>query len=322
MGNVSSFQLLSGLFIFVGFCGQPMIATASPFDTHGFGARASGLANTAVSLQADPIATYYNPAGLSAAKAVVAQVGFDVVIPRLYTRFQFPGSEESQAVLPSSNAALHAGLLIPSTVLFDSGLSIGFGLSSPLVQATRIDAPGLESPHFYRYHSQSDALTFITAVAFRGPDWLSVGAAYHIIGGLDGRSTVEIDLFSRRISGEKLEAQVNPGSAFSAGVTVEPNDNWRLSFSYRQEIDLPYSLTSDIELSGISSISATLFGQALYRPAKFSIGTLYRPLEPLSFMVQLDIERWHQAPDPSTQFSGLFDGSALGFDETTLEDLR
>ena len=65
-----------------------------------------------------------------------------MLYPRLYTRFQ-SGSEESQAVLPSSNAALHAGLLILSNVLFDSGLSIGFGLSSPLVQATRIDAPGL-----------------------------------------------------------------------------------------------------------------------------------------------------------------------------------
>ncbi|MGC6418304.1 MAG: OmpP1/FadL family transporter [Bradymonadia bacterium] len=320
MGNVSALQFLSGLFVCVWLCWQPSVVSASPFDTHGFGARASGLANAAVSLQADPIATYYNPAGLSAAPDVVAQVGFDVIRPRLYARFDNPGVDDNPASLPLSNAALHAGLLIPSHILFDSGLSVGFGLSSPLIQATRIDAPALESPHFYRYHSQSDALTFITAVAYRGPDWLSIGAAYHIIGGLDGQSTVEIDLFSRRISGEQLEAQVNPGSAFSAGVTLAPNEVWRLALSYRQAIDLPYSLTSNIELTGISSISATLFGRALYRPSKLSIGTLYRPLETLSLMVQLDIERWHQAPDPSTRFEGFFDGSNLGFDETTLQD--
>ena len=96
---------------------------------------------------------------------------------------------------------------------------------------------------------------------------------------------------------------MNPGSAFSAGVTLAPNDALRLALSYRQAIDLPYSLTSNIELTGISSI-APLFGRALYRPSKLSIGTLYRPLETLSLMVQLDDERWHQAPDPSTRFEG------------------
>ena len=113
MGNVSSLQFLSGLLVCVLLSWQPNLVSASPFDTHGFGARAGGLANTAVSLQADPIATYYNPAGLSAARDVVAQVGFDVIIPRLYTRFENPGMADNPASLPSSNAALHADFLIP-----------------------------------------------------------------------------------------------------------------------------------------------------------------------------------------------------------------
>ena len=294
-------------------------ASASIFDTHGYGARGVALANSMVAVRGDFTGTYYNPAALTGDSTAQLAIGFDLVLPMLSIRHSANApADRPTDVYPGTNVGIHIGGRFPLFESLDHGITLGVLAFAPMVNSTRIEVVDGVQPHFHRYNSQSDALTLGLALAGQVNSWLSVGGGVHILGGLKGGSIIEIDLLSRRFLQEELVADVNPEKAFNLGVTVHPSKTLTFGLSFRQSIDLPYSLTIDTNVTGIGRVVTTVYGQALYMPPEYAFGVRWVPRTDLRLMFQLDYELWSQSPDPAARFSGLVDGSALGFGGETL----
>jgi long-subunit fatty acid transport protein len=294
-------------------------AAASIFDTHGYGARSAALANAMVAVRGDFTATYYNPAGLVGSVNPQLAVGFDLVEPMLSIRHGAnTPTDGPQDVYPGTNLGIHLGGMFPLFEGLNHRIALGFLAFAPMINPTRIEVVDRVQPHFHRYNSQSDALTLGIALAGQVSQWISIGAGVHILGGLRGGSLIEIDLISRRFVQEELVAEVNPEKAFNLGLIIHPTEALSIGLSFRESIDLPYSLTIDTSVTGIGRVVTTIYGQALYTPTKYALGTHWSPTTNLRIMLQLDYELWSLSPDPSARFSGLVDGSALGFGGETL----
>ncbi|MEE2757649.1 MAG: outer membrane protein transport protein [Myxococcota bacterium] len=293
----------------------PVVGKGSLFDTHGYGARAISLSNAMVAQRGDFTGIYYNPAAMIGQSSVQVALGFDAVIPKLMLTFdEPPTADEANAILPSNNIGIHLGAVFPLGEFWNRQLVLGAGLFAPILQPTRVEALDKTQAHFYRFQAQSDALTLGLALAFQVTDWASLGAGIHVIGGLKGGSALEIDLFSRRILSERKVAQVDPGRAAVFGLTLTPGESLVIGASFRQEIDLPYEMTIDANLTGIGRVLTTVYGRTLYRPAKWLLGTQYALTNEINLSVQLDYEHWSQAPDPAARYRGRVDGRALNFE--------
>ncbi|MBV71705.1 MAG: hypothetical protein CMH52_10230 [Myxococcales bacterium] len=301
--------------LFYGILLWPDVGQGSLFDTHGYGARAVALGNAMVSQRGDYTGVYYNPATLTGQPSVQVALGFDVILPKLKITFDEPlSSDVAGEVLPSNNAGAHLGAIFPIGEFWGRQLVLGAGFFAPILQPTRVEALDKTQAHFYRFQAQSDALTLGFAAAFELTDWISLGAGLHVIGGLKGGSNLEIDLFSRRILSERKVAQVDPGRAAVFGLTLTPIERLVVGASFRQEIDLPYEMTIDANLTGIGRVLTTVYGRTLYRPAKWLLGAQYAITDALNLLVQIDYERWSQAPDPAARYRGSVDGRALNFE--------
>ena len=295
-------------------------AGASIFDTHGFGARGVALANAMSAVRGDFSAVYYNPAALVGTPNPQVGIGFDFIQPELSLNHGPEAPSDRPAdVYPSTNLGVHFGALFPLGESIDHRIALGVGLFAPLINATRIEVVDRTRPHFHRYNSQSDALALGVGIGGQVHDWVSVGLGVHILGGLKGGSRIEIDLLSRRFIREELTADVNPQKAVLAGLVIHPNEALSIALSFRQSLDLPYSLTIDTDITGIGRVATTVYGQALYLPAKYSLAANWVASSSLNLLLEFTFEQWSRAPDPSARFTGLVDGTALGFGSETLE---
>lgn len=297
----------------------PVSVQASLFDTHGYGARAVAMANAVSALRGDFAGIYYNPAALTGADHIQAVFGTDWVYPNLDFTFENPDSPPPSYLLPSANLGIHWGALFPLGSVRDIPITLGVGGYLPVQNATRIEVADSRVPQFYRYQAQSDALSINLGLAIEPHPMLSIGAAVHVLGGIVGGSRIEIDLLSRRFIQNELESEVAIETAPILGLVFHPNSDFALSASVRGDIHLPYELTIDTNLSSIGRVDTTVYGQTLYLPQKYSLGSAWQIVDRWLLTADLVWERWSEAPDPSVQFSGEVNIEVLGGESQTLE---
>ncbi len=294
-------------------------ASASVFDTYGFGARATSMANAHAAAAEDYTATYYNPAALTVHKAPHVGTGLNLVVPELHIDHEGEAEERPADELPETNLGVNLGLLFPLGGLIQNRFALGIGLYLPTLQATRVDGVAPTTPHFHRYNALPDKLVLALAGAFELHETVSVGVGLQVLGSLSGTAQVELDLVNQRFSRKVLEVDVHADTALVAGLLVRPWSSLRLAFSFRDELSIDYHLVTDVVLEGIGSLVADVRGTSVYTPQQYTWAAAWDPRTDLTLSFDLLWARWSRAPDPTARFDVRLNGAAVGFDEIEAE---
>lgn len=296
-------------------CAAPT-ASASVWDTYGFGARATAMGNAHVAAGQDFTAVYYNPAALAGAPHPEIGTGFDLVVPQLsIERDRPPGPDGPTDELPAPNLGVHLGLVVPLGGRIDDRLALGAGVYIPTIEVTRIDGVDPTRPHFYRYESLTDKLILAFGVAVEVHERVSLGAGVQILGALEGRAEVELDLLSQRFVRKGLTVAVEPTGAVTAGVLVTATDDLRFGFGFRDALELRYDLTIAALVSNVGALEVDIDGTSLYTPQQFTWGAAWDPTPTLTLTADLVWARWSAAPDPASRLVVTLDTRPLGFEE-------
>ncbi len=103
-------------------------AHASVFDTYGFGARATAMANAHAAASDDYTAVYYNPAALTVRKSPHVGTGLVLVVPELSIDRDADDPSAPDSELPSTNMGVNLGVLFPLGGLIQNRFALGVGL--------------------------------------------------------------------------------------------------------------------------------------------------------------------------------------------------
>ncbi|MCA9537797.1 MAG: outer membrane protein transport protein [Myxococcales bacterium] len=295
-------------------------ARASVWDSFGFGARATAMGNAQAAAGEDFTAVYYNPGALAGAEEPEVGTGFDLLSPSLTVdRDRAADPKAPTDRLPGTNLGVHLGLVFPLGALIGNRLAIGAGLYVPALEVTRVDGVEPERPHFYRYEALPDKLVLALGLAGDLHERVSVGLGFQFLGDLQGRANVELDLLTQRFVRKTLKVDVGATGALTAGLLVRPLDGLRLAFSFRDELELDYTLAINTVISNTGRLLVDINGVSLYTPQQFTWGVAWDPLPSLTLTTDIIWARWSRAPDPAAHFEVSLDGEPLGFGALEVE---
>lgn len=303
-------------------------AAASVWDTYGFGARATAMGGAHVAAGQDFSAVYYNPAALAGPAHPEVATGFDVVLPELWIERARPADPDAvegdgaSDELPGANVGVHLGLVVPLGGLIDDRIALGVGLYVPTLEVTRVDGVDPVRPHFYRYEALTSKLVLAAGVAVELHETVSIGIGAQFLGALDGQATVELDLLTRRFVRKSLQVAVEPTGALTAGVHWSPTEALRFGFSFRDALELDYSLRIEAIISGAGALVVDIAGTSLYTPRQYTGGVAWDPSEAWTVTADLVWAQWSAAPDPSSALGVTLDGAELGFGALVVESDR
>ncbi len=283
-------------------------ASASFFDIYGFSARAIGRGNAMVALGFDYDAAYYNVANVLGRKRTHIGFGFSLVAPDLDIRTV---SGEFASIQPSTEVAMHLGFSTPIGGWFENRLGFGLAFYHPLTTGTNITSFDPNRRYFYRYQDLPDKLIIAAGLAGEPLDWLRLGIGVQILAELDGRVDASLSLAQGRFTHEKIDVNVQPTVAPTAGLALGPIAGFRLGVSYRHALELGYHLPVVVDIEEIGKLDVFVDGVSLYTPSQLSVGLGWDSGlegEPgVSLELGLTWERWSEAPP----FGALF---RLGID--------
>ncbi|MEE2789626.1 MAG: hypothetical protein VX589_19965 [Myxococcota bacterium] len=297
------------------------LARSAPFNQHGMGARTTALAGAVTALSSEIAGVYYNPASIAGRPSVDVGIGFDLRAPQLNVdALAAQPDAESEPNDAATNYGVHVAARFPFLAKYDHPLTLGIGTSLPLSQSTRIEARTPTTQQFYRYDAHADSYALLAALAGRLHEWVSIGIGLHFLGGIDGYYDLELDFLRRRFQREVARAKFNYTMAVSAGVVITPTPKWSFGVSFRDSLQLDYSLDNQTRLAGLADFDIQGFGIALYQPQQMRAGLLWSPLAAVQFTLDLVWERWSRAPDPSAKAVVNVSSPELGLDNVTFSD--
>ncbi|MFT7621280.1 MAG: long-subunit fatty acid transport protein [Myxococcota bacterium] len=293
-------------------------ASASIFDTYGFGTRGKGMANALTASARDYHAVYYNPAQLMERSEVHVGLGLTWSEPMLFINRSLPNSP-NETVLPGRNVGIHLGVSTPLGGIFQDKLAFGVAFFMPLVRVTRAEFIDASTPHFYMYENLPDKLLILFGMGAKPLEWLKLGLGVQVLADLSGSADVQMSLTDSRITRRRLSIDLNSDLAVTAGITVTPIPGLNLAVSYRQDIDLAFSLPVTAQIEELGVLHFDLAGTSLYSPHQINAGVAWTlPWVPLTVALDMTYALWSLAPSPVPTTTFSLDASAVTGDSTPL----
>ncbi len=293
-------------------CLAPPAAKASFFDVHGFSARAIARAGSLVALGHDYDASYYNPANILSRKRVHLGFGLDVVAPSSDVRIV---SGDFDVQTPSAGLGFHLGMSTPIGGIFDDRVGFGLALFHPLASGTTVTSPDPSSIYFQRHEDLPDKLVIAAALAFEPVDWLRLGIGAQILAELDGRVDAALSLAEGRFNRERIDVELVPTLAPTAGLALGPFEGFRFGATYRHRLALSYALPVNVDIAEIGDLIVEVEGTSLFTPSQLALGLGWDsgPVDQPGVSVELGltVEFWDDAPGAGAAFTLIVDDSNI-----------
>jgi hypothetical protein len=299
---------------------RPAPAAASPFELFGFGSRAIAMGGAQGAAARDHSSIFYNPANLALRRTVHFGASLTLIEPTVSLAPAQP-NPALEASLPGRNVSLALGFSFPLGGLLDYRVAVGFALSVPLVELTRLTAVDPARPHFYLYEGLADNLIIAPALGFRLLDWLRVGVGVQILAALGAELQVTGDLVRRRIEERSLTVDLSGTTAPIVGLHVLAGP-LEVGLTYRGDLALAYRIPVDFLLEGVGVVDLDVHGTSLYSPRQLNLGLAYTLEKPaLTFAFDATLALWSEAPSPAGNISVRLTDEELRPNEPTVETL-
>jgi long-subunit fatty acid transport protein len=276
------------------------VAKASPQDLFGFGARASGMANTGVAFADTWESVYLNPAGLARARR--KSVVFGVVLGG----YDLNLDGERFAAEPITSTTIGAVLPLPFGGVLENRLALGVGFYTPtnIMIAGSIGLP--DAPQFLVLNrAQSSAIN--VSLGFDFHDWidgLRVGGGVSALGSFAGSVVAGIDATGR--FGSTVETQVLASFAPIFGAQYDHRD-FSFGLVYRGRIESRFEFNVVATDLPLEVPRITIGGLAQYDPDQVGAEVAWRPLPELQLALGATYKLWSDYPGPTTRTSASSD---------------
>jgi long-subunit fatty acid transport protein len=109
---------------------------------------------------------------------------------------------------------------------------------------------------------------------------------------------VKVDLFSKQVDAQVIDAHLAAHVAPVFGLQVRPLSRLRFGLTYRYEMSLKYEIPATIDLEGIGSLAFEAHGYTHYSPHTFVLGAAFEPHEDLTISLDGELALWEFAPSP------------------------
>jgi len=280
----------------------PRLATASPVDLFGFGARGEGMAGAVQATATGFESVYYNPAGLAFDLRPSFALGYQYGVLAL----EVNGEPFEALDTPALNIGF--GVPIPFGGALAQRVSLGLGFTIPQtsILVADIEAPG--APTFVVVENRAQTVSVQGALAFRLADGLALGVGAIALAELDGAIAVGPNAAGRL--GSKVRDELVADYALVTGLIVRPlafddcvdnDERLAVSLTYRGESRADFDLPITADLGDDFAIpipELAVSGTAQYDPAEVSLEVAGRPLPWLLVAVGVTWEAWSTFPLP------------------------
>ncbi len=301
----------------------PVSALASgPFELFGFNPRAKAMGGAQTTAANDYTAAFYNPALLTRRESLNFGASIHLVYPNAHIELAEPLAEDSpyQPNLPQPEAGLAVGIDFPVGGKLADHLALGIGIYLPAFEISRVRIPDPAVPHYYLYENGPSRMEVMPAVAVRWFDWLSTGVGLRATGALVGPTNYRIDPVAGTVGRREFDTGLRYVIAPTLGLVLGPFWGVRVGAAYRGSLAMPIDFPTHIEIDGLQASTDIKFSAInIYSPHTASVGISWELLESaLVLSLDLQYQRWSDAPDPSVQF--LIDAEGEDLDRLGIGD--
>lgn len=282
------------------------IVHGNAFDTFGYDSRATAMGGAYTAMGDELTATYYNPAALTEAERIRAEVGYFITAPSL--NFAVAGSSEKPKV--DSTKGSNLGIAVPLGDFYGSWVW-GFGFHNPQELAIRPRFHPPTEPYFLDYSNRTQELIILPAIGFspEALQELSVGLGISVL--LDTKGTIitpaePVD--DDQISLPRSDLTMVATIATHAGLLYKPMENFRVGLAFRDKLAIDIDTVTEIPSldTAVSTYAATLFS-----PRQLALGVSYDPIEKLTVAVDLAWIDWSEYEPPF----GIVEAFLLGSED-------
>lgn len=275
-------------------------AQAEEFTTYGFGPRAAAMAGAMVADASDYTGTFYNPALL----VNRTDVNFGASVNWYRTFTEVTSNDATRPIdctycQPPDAVGMSLGALFPLGGKVKNRVAIGLGLYIPFERLLRVLAPSTNQPFWYTFNSHNERLIIYLGLGVKIVDWLTVGIGAQALADLVGQGAkVKVDLFSKAVEAQVIDAHLAAHVAPVFGLQVKPIPRLRFGLTYHYEMSLKYSIPASIDLDGIGSLAFEAHGYTHYSPHSFVLGAAFEPHPDLTVALDAEFALWEFAPSP------------------------
>ena len=307
------------------FCGVLVYLLSSlvqgaSFQAPSIGAEATGMMGAYVAVVDDPLAVYWNPAGLSVVDGRQIIAGSTFV--KGYSSYEIPlGLEEDNN--PGWQSIPHLALSMP----VNNTLAWGIGLYTPFGLKQKWDDDSV-----YKYNSQESEISLTklhAGVSWRLNEDFAAGAGLgRDWGNVETKSIGLLSYFPPDPVPYPAEVDLSAdGEDFSGniGFLWSPAEDWCIGGVWRSETEVDFDGTITLT-SGLYPEETRNFGMEFTFPQTASVGTCYVGIEDWLFAAQVDWTGWSsidtvvQELDSPVSFYNMADPTApIVTDEMGLE---
>lgn len=287
-------------------------ARASFFDVHGFSARAIARAGSLVALGHDYDAAYYNPANILSRKRVHLGFGFDLTAPTMDVDVV---SGDFTSAHPDTGFGFHLGMSTPIGGIFDDRVGFGIAFFHPLASGTTVQSLDPSTIVFQRYQDLPNKLIIAAAFAFEPLDWLRFGLGVQVLAELRGSVDASLSLSEGRFNSERIDVELVPTLAPTAGIAIGPFAGFRLGATYRHRLAMNYRLPVSVDIKEVGELVVKVDGTSLFTPSQFALGVGWDSGAPFEAGVSVEagftLEIWDGAPPTGASFVLQIDDSNI-----------
>jgi long-chain fatty acid transport protein len=265
MGRPTS---LARILVVVGALGIASASAASTAEVYGLGPVSSAQAGAVAASVTDFSAVHYNPAGLVFSPVTRVDLGFLGAGSGLEIQGHHVSLQNQSGPLVGGRAPLPFGGFLKDRLTF------GFALFVPPATLLRIISRYPQEAFFPLYDNRSQRLIVLPGFGFRMHERLGLGIAFNYFGGLSG--AVQGAAGASRAIEPRADEHIGGRVGINAGVRWDPLRFLSLALAYRQQFDLPFHVTSDVQVAG-SPINLAVRSAGLYSPHQLVLGAAYHP---------------------------------------------
>jgi long-chain fatty acid transport protein len=288
-------------------------ARANPADAFGLGSRAAALQGAATALADDSSAVYYNPAGLSRARDLRIDLGYQGAQPLLTLNGKDVGVDATHGFT--------AGLVAPGT-LFGKHFAFGAALFLPDDRISRTRALPFAQPRFAYYDNRTQRIFLGAALAIEIVRGLHVGAGLAFMARTAG--TVELQGTISPTDPDNASALVTAINVDliavrypHAGIAWEVNRWLTLGVSYRHsfllQLDQGFTISGTVgdanktPIINQGTFAARTVSTDLFQPWQLTAGAAVRLTRRVLISYDLAFVRWSDFQTPASAATVSFD---------------
>jgi long-chain fatty acid transport protein len=235
---------------------------------------------------------YYNPAGLGFAQEPSVSLGFQ------YGDLNLEINGERRAVPTAPALTIGFGLPLNLGGLMKDRLSLGLGFVLPQTSVLLARTPMPQTPHMPLLEYRAQTISIQGGLALRVTDWLSVGAGFIALSGLEGNVVAEPN--ASGVLGAEVEDALIASYAPIFGGLIRGPIGLSVATVYRGESKADYSLpiTADLGESFPLVIPVLeLHGTAQYDPQQWTAEISWQHA-PFTLSAAATFKRWSEFPIP------------------------